>query len=205
MISYVKGQLTTLDEGSITIETNGIGYEVLCANPFHFQDAINKEVKVHTYHYVREDNQSLYGFKKKEDKQLFSQLLNVSGIGPKGALAILGTVSVPEFVSAIEQEDDKYLTKFPGVGKKTARQMILDLKGKLVVWLPDEQNEDTIFYQDNVTSKEKRERLDDALEALKALGYTEKEIKFVRPELEKVKHGSVDDYVRQSLQLLMKN
>ncbi|MYL50171.1 Holliday junction branch migration protein RuvA [Halobacillus litoralis] len=205
MISYVKGQLTTLDEGSIIIETGGIGYEVLCANPYHFQEAMNKEVKVHTYHYIREDNQSLYGFKKKEDKQLFAQLLNVSGIGPKGALAILGTVSVPEFVSAIEQEDDKYLTKFPGVGKKTARQMILDLKGKLIVWLPDEDNEDTLFYQEDLTSKEKRAVVDDAIEALKALGYTEKEVKFVRTELEKAKHGSVDDYVRQGLQLLMKS
>ncbi|WP_226583335.1 Holliday junction branch migration protein RuvA [Halobacillus litoralis] len=205
MISYVKGQVTTLDEGSIIIETNGIGYEILCANPFHFQEHINNEVKVHTYHYIREDIQSLYGFKKKEDKQLFAQLLNVSGIGPKGALAILGTVSVPEFVSAIEQEDDKYLTKFPGVGKKTARQMILDLKGKLIVWLPDEENENTIFYQEGLSSKEKRERLDDAIEALKALGYTEKEVKRVRAELEKTKQGSVDDYVRQGLQMLMKS
>ncbi|ELK45725.1 Holliday junction branch migration protein RuvA [Halobacillus sp. ACCC02827] len=204
MISYVRGIVTTLDEGSMTIETNGIGYEILCANPFHFQDEMNQEVKVHTYHYIREDNQSLFGFRKKEDKQLFAQLLNVSGIGPKGALAILGTVSVPEFVSAIEQEDEKYLTKFPGVGKKTARQMILDLKGKLIVWLPDEENENTLFYKEDLTSVERRERLDDAIEALKALGYTEKEVKFVRKELEKTKQGSVDDYVRQGLQLLMK-
>ncbi|MGV2622225.1 UNVERIFIED_CONTAM: Holliday junction branch migration protein RuvA [Halobacillus marinus] len=204
MISYVRGIVTTLDEGSMTIETNGIGYEILCANPFHFQDEMNQEVKVHTYHYIREDNQSLFGFRKKEDKQLFAQLLNVSGIGPKGALAILGTVSVPEFVSAIEQEDEKYLTKFPGVGKKTARQMILDLKGKLIVWLPDEENENTLFYKEDLTSVERRERLDDAIEALKALGYTENEVKFVRKELEKTKQGSVDDYVRQGLQLLMK-
>ncbi|WP_027955279.1 Holliday junction branch migration protein RuvA [Halobacillus kuroshimensis] len=205
MISYIKGQLTTLEEGSITIEVGGIGYEILCANPFHFETQMNKEVKVHTYHYIREDNQSLYGFRKKEDKQLFGQLLNVSGIGPKGALAILGTVSVPEFVSAIEQEDEKYLTKFPGVGKKTARQMILDLKGKLIVWLPDEQNEETLFYQEDLTSREKRELIDDAIEALKALGYTEKEVKMVRTQLEKSKQGTVDDYVRQGLQMLMKS
>ncbi|MBA2173472.1 Holliday junction branch migration protein RuvA [Halobacillus locisalis] len=204
MIAYIKGQLTTIEDTAIIIETGGIGYEILCANPFRFQEVINQEVKVHTYHYVREDQQTLFGFKKKEDKQLFAQLLNVSGIGPKGALAILGTVSVPEFVSAIEQEDDKYLTKFPGVGKKTARQMILDLKGKLVVWLPDEQNEDTIFYQDGLTTQEKRGRIEDAIEALKALGYTDKEVKLVKTELEKAKEGSVDDFVRQGLQLLMK-
>ncbi|MCA1009801.1 Holliday junction branch migration protein RuvA [Halobacillus halophilus] len=205
MITYVKGQLSLIEDTSIILETGGIGYEILCANPYNFQDSLNREIKVHTYHYIREDQQTLFGFRKKEDKQLFAQLLNVSGIGPKGALAILGTVSVPEFVSAIEQEDDKYLTKFPGVGKKTARQMILDLKGKLIVWLPDEQNEDTIFYQEELTSKEKRERIEDALEALKALGYTEKEIKLARTELQKTSEGSVDDYVRQGLQLLMKS
>ncbi|RWZ59959.1 Holliday junction branch migration protein RuvA [Halobacillus fulvus] len=205
MIAYVKGQLTAIDDTSVAVEVSGVGYEVLCPNPFYFQDKMNKEVKIHTYHYVREDQQTLFGFQKKEDKQLFAQLLNVSGIGPKGALAILGTVSVPQFVSAIEQEDEKYLTKFPGVGKKTARQMILDLKGKLIVWLPDEENEDTIFYQEDLTSKEKQARMDDAIEALKALGYTDKEVKLVRTELEKAKEGSVDDFVRQGLQLLMKN
>ncbi|UOQ46267.1 Holliday junction branch migration protein RuvA [Halobacillus salinarum] len=204
MIAYVKGILTTIEDDSIMIETSGIGYEVLCANPFHFQQHLNKEVKIHTYHYIREDNQLLFGFRKKEDKQLFAQLLNVSGIGPKGALAILGTVSVPEFAAAVEQEDEKYLTRFPGVGKKTARQMILDLKGKLIVWLPDEDHEQTLFNQEEVTSSEKRARVNEALEALKALGYTEKELKFVHVELNNSKAVNVDDYVRQGLQLLMK-
>ncbi|WP_431804735.1 Holliday junction branch migration protein RuvA [Halobacillus andaensis] len=204
MIAYIKGNVTSIDEESIAIETQGVGYEVFCPNPFNFQEELHKEIKVHTYHYVREDQQLLFGFKKKEDKLLFSKLLNVSGIGPKGALAILGSVSVPEFVSAIEQEDDKYLTKFPGVGKKTARQMILDLKGKLIVWLPDEQNEQSIFYQEKGSAKQNRERIDEALEALKALGYSDKELKMVQPELAKAEQASVDDYIRQGLQLLMK-
>ncbi|MFC7060755.1 Holliday junction branch migration protein RuvA [Halobacillus seohaensis] len=205
MIAYVKGELTTIDEEAIAIETQGIGYEILCASPFNFQDELHKEIKVHTYHYIREDQQLLFGFKKKEDKLLFAKLLNVSGIGPKGALAILGSVSVPEFVSAIEQEDEKYLTQFPGVGKKTARQMILDLKGKLVLWLPDEDNEQTIFYEEDLTAKERRIRLDEALEALKALGYSDKELKMIQPELAKAQNSNVDDYVRQGLQLLMKS
>ncbi|WP_173916026.1 Holliday junction branch migration protein RuvA [Halobacillus sp. Marseille-Q1614] len=203
MIAYIKGKVSAVEEDGIELETQGIGYEILCPNPYQFE--LHKEVKVHTYHYIREDQQSLYGFKKKEDKLLFAKLLNVSGIGPKGALAILGSVSVPEFVSAIEQEDDKYLTRFPGVGKKTARQMILDLKGKLVIWLPDEENEQTIFYQEDLTSSEKRERIKEALEALKALGYSDKELNKVQPELAKAKEANVDDYVRQGLQLLLKS
>ncbi|MCP3030436.1 Holliday junction branch migration protein RuvA [Halobacillus sp. A1] len=205
MIAYVRGKVTSIDEEAIAIETEGIGYEILCANPFNFQDDLHNEIKVHTYHYIREDQQLLFGFKKKEDKLLFAKLLNVSGIGPKGALSILGSVSVPEFVSAIEQEDDKYLTRFPGVGKKTARQMILDLKGKLIIWLPDEENEQTIFYKEDVTSKEKRERLDEALEALKALGYSDKELKVIQPELAKSNQSKIDDLIRQGLQLLMKS
>ncbi|WP_079530393.1 Holliday junction branch migration protein RuvA [Halobacillus hunanensis] len=205
MIAYVKGLLTSVEDDSITVETQGVGYEILCANPLHFQSEKHREVKIHTFHYIREDQQLLFGFKKKEDKLLFAKLLNVSGIGPKGALAILGSVSVPEFVSAIEQEDEKYLTRFPGVGKKTARQMILDLKGKLIVWLPEEENEDSLFYQEDPAVKDKRVHIEEALEALKALGYSDRELKTVHSELLKSKQGQVDDLVRKGLQMLMKS
>ncbi|WP_181350540.1 Holliday junction branch migration protein RuvA [Thalassobacillus sp. CUG 92003] len=205
MIAYVRGVLTMIAEESIVVETGGVGYDILCADPYMFQDQLNNEIRVFTYHYIREDAQTLFGFKKKEDKQLFAQLLNVSGIGPKGALAILGSVTVREFVTGIEQEDEAYLTKFPGVGKKTARQMILDLKGKLVVWLPDQEHDTPSVYTQGAPSGEQREAVDEALEALKALGYTDKELKRIRPELVKATHANSDDFIRQGLQLLMKN
>ncbi|SEA94662.1 holliday junction DNA helicase RuvA [Thalassobacillus cyri] len=205
MIAYVRGLLTDLDDDSVIVETNGVGYELICANPYLFQEHIDNEVKIYTYHYVREDLQALYGFKKKEDKALFSKLLNVSGIGPKGALAILASTSVGDFVAAIEQEDEKFLTRFPGVGKKTARQMILDLKGKLTAWIPDEENESSIFYAKDHTSQERNQAVEEALEAMKALGYSERELKTLRPELSKKEHANVDDYVRQGLQLMMKS
>lgn len=201
MIAYINGILTSIEEESIIVEVQGIGYEIFCANPFYFEPQMNGELKVHTYHHVREDAQILFGFPKKEDKYLFSKLLNVSGIGPKGALAILGGVSVADFVGAVEREDDKYLTKFPGVGKKTARQMILDLKGKLVDWIPHEENEATIFYTDN---RADQSLIAEALEALEALGYSDRELQDIRPELQKVEADKVDDYVRHGLQLLLK-
>ncbi|WP_347862674.1 Holliday junction branch migration protein RuvA [Salimicrobium sp. PL1-032A] len=201
MIAYINGLLTSIEEESIIVEVQGIGYEIFCANPFYFEPNMNKEVKIHTYHHVREDAQILFGFAKKEDKYLFSKLLNVSGIGPKGALAILAGVSVADFVGAIEREDDKYLTKFPGVGKKTARQMILDLKGKLVDWIPDEENEATIFYTE---ARADQSLVAEALEALEALGYSDKELQVIKPELHKVEADKVDDYVRHGLQLLLK-
>lgn len=203
MIAYIKGLLTTIDSTNIVVETNGVGYEISCANPFAFQTNMNKEVKIHTYHYVREDAQLLFGFKTSEEKSLFAKLLNVSGIGPKGALAILASTSVGEVVSAIEREDDKYLTKFPGVGKKTARQMILDLKGKLTEWLPVEADESSIFFAGEHTHAENEKMIEEALQALKALGYSDREIKTVRTTLQKEELSTVDEYVRKGLALMM--
>lgn len=203
MIAYIKGTLTSIHASNVVVETNGVGYEISCANPFSFQTSINQDVKIHTYHYVREDAQLLFGFKTPEEKSLFAKLLNVSGIGPKGALAILASTSVGEVVSAIEREDEKFLTKFPGVGKKTARQMILDLKGKLTEWLPVEQDESSIFFEGEHTHAENTKMLDEALEALKALGYSERELKSVRTSLQKEQVTSVDEYVRKGLALMM--
>src|SRR5699024_8905924 len=131
MIAYIKGILVNIHEDAVIVDVQGVGYEITCANPFAFQASLQNEVTISTYHYVREDTQVLYGFKNEDIKYLFTKLISVSGIGPKGALAILGSVDVNSFVEAIEREDDKFLTSFPGVDKKTARQIILDLKGKL--------------------------------------------------------------------------
>ncbi|KGP73903.1 Holliday junction branch migration protein RuvA [Pontibacillus yanchengensis] len=202
MIAYIQGVLTSIDAESVIVEANGVGYDICCANPFAYQANKNKEVRIYTYHYVREDTQMLYGFKTPEEKSLFAKLLNVSGIGPKGALAILASTSVGEVVSAIEREDETFLTKFPGVGKKTARQMILDLKGKLTEWLPVEQEEGTIFFEGE-TKEEQSKQLEEAIEAMKALGYSEKELKSIRPRLQEETTTSTDDLVRKGLSLMM--
>src|SRR5690625_3183701 len=131
MIAYIRGILTHIQDESIIVDVQGVGYEIICANPFVFQSSINEEILVYTYHHVREDAQILYGFKSKDEKFLFTKLISVSGIGPKSGLAIQGSVDVTDFVSAIEREDEKYLMSLPGIGKKTSRQIILDLKGKL--------------------------------------------------------------------------
>src|SRR5690625_2651033 len=131
MIAYIKGILTYIQDDSVIVDVHGIGYEIICANPFDFQLSLNKEVFIYTYHHVREDIHSLYGFKTEDEKYLFTKLISVSGIGPKSGINIQGSVDVAELISAVEREDEKYLTQFPGVGKKTARQIILDLKGKL--------------------------------------------------------------------------
>ncbi|MGN8645633.1 Holliday junction branch migration protein RuvA [Gracilibacillus sp. HCP3S3_G5_1] len=199
MIAYINGEVAEITEQAIILETNGVGYEVICPNPYRFQAREGERQKVYTYHYVREDAQILYGFRNQEEKSLFAQILNVSGIGPKGALAVLATTSVRDFVVAIEQEDEKFLTSFPGVGKKTARQMILDLKGKLPF---DYQTEH--MSQGHESVPESNEALQEAIEALKALGYSEKEINQIKPVLTKEHSDTADTYIRKGLALLSK-
>lgn len=200
MIAYIKGKMVKIQEDSIVIDVNGIGYEIICANPFSFQSFMNKEAIVHTYHYVREDSQILYGFKNEDEKYLFIKLISVSGIGPKGALGILGSVDIPAFVSAIEQEDDKFLTTFPGVGKKTARQIILDLKGKLNLSFSIGIDQE----QDSEEAKVDYQTINEVQEVLKSLGYSDKEIRLILPELKKEPNLNVDEAVRKALSLLMK-
>jgi holliday junction DNA helicase RuvA len=187
----------------IVIENNGIGYQIATPNPFIYSSKMNTNVTVYTYHYVREDLMALYGFETREEKKLFTKLLNVSGIGPKGALAILASGEVQQVVSAIENEDESFLIKFPGVGKKTARQMILDLKGKLQDIVPDYFpnlfNADTFPRATESTNN----AFEEAILALKALGYSDKEVKKISPELRK-EQLSTDQYIKKALQRLLK-
>src|SRR5699024_11736139 len=112
-------------------------------------------------------------------KLLFTKLISVSGIGPKSAINMIGTVQVPDFIAAIEQEDEKYLTQFPGVGKKTARQIILDLKGKLSgLFTITEQNK-----METTTNTMNEPELTEVQEALKSIGFTQDEIYSYNPTI----------------------
>lgn len=199
MIAYIKGRLHTIQEDTIIVDVTGIGYEIICPNPFVFQSSLNDELFVYTYHHVREDVQQLFGFKDEEEKYLFTKLISVSGIGPKSAIGILGSVHVPDFIAAVETENEKYLTQFPGVGKKTARQIILDLKGKLTSMLSVEEPT-----QQTEVPQQQLNNLGEAKEALKALGYTDKEIQSVIPIIQKEKIEQTDEAIRRALALLMK-
>ncbi|MDQ0197157.1 Holliday junction branch migration protein RuvA [Neobacillus ginsengisoli] len=204
MYEFIKGTVEFVGPEYIVIENNGIGYQIATPNPFIYSSKMDSQITVFTYHYVREDLMALYGFESREEKKLFTKLLNVSGIGPKGALAILASGEVQQVVSAIENEDEGFLIKFPGVGKKTARQMILDLKGKLQDIVPDYFpnlfNADSFAVQ---TKSSSNTAFEEAILALKALGYSEKEIKKISPELRKEKL-STDQYIKKALQRLLK-
>src|SRR5574344_2067482 len=160
MYSYIKGIITLINPKNIVIENNGIGYLLNVSNPYNFR--LNETATIYTYQVVRDDAINLYGFSLSEERDLFIKLISVTGIGPKTALSILGSGSVKEIISAIETRNDSYLKKFPGIGMKSAQQIILDLKGKL--------NYDEIVLVSN-------SKLEDVQMALEALGYKKSEFK----------------------------
>ncbi|MBC1420888.1 Holliday junction branch migration protein RuvA [Listeria seeligeri] len=201
MYDYIKGTITTITPEYIVVEAGQIGYQIITGNPFSFQRLEGTDAQVFLYQHVREDNISLFGFQTTEERYLFKKLLSVSGIGPKSALAIIASGDVVPLITAIESEDDVYLTKFPSVGKKTARQIILDLKGKLADVATNE-----IIYNapENDIVAGLSPALEEAVLALEALGYSTRELKKIIPKLAKEADLTSDAYIKLALRLMTK-
>ncbi len=183
MYEYIKGTIEEVETNYIVIDNNGIGYLTYVANPYSYK--INEQYKVYIYEYVREDEHSLYGFKTKEEKELFLKLIDVKGLGCKMALPMLATGSIDGIVDAIERENILYLKKFPKIGDKVARQIILDLKGKLV------SNENAIINNN-----------EELIETLKALGYKLPDIKKVVSKVDDTK--TLEEQIKEALKLMLK-
>ncbi|MCP8967298.1 Holliday junction branch migration protein RuvA [Ectobacillus ponti] len=199
MLEYITGTVDYVGPEYVVLDHNGMGYQIFTPNPYVFKRS-DQQIRIYTYQYVREDILALYGFGTRQERALFMKLLSVSGIGPKGALAILAAGRTDQLVQAIEEENEKFLVKFPGVGKKTARQMMLDLKGKLADVVPDAFPD--LFSDASHFEEKQPNELDDALEALQALGYAEREIARIVPDLQQ-EALSADQYIRKALQLLL--
>ncbi|MBB1109136.1 Holliday junction branch migration protein RuvA [Limosilactobacillus sp. pH52_RY] len=198
MYEYLTGLVTVVAPQYIVVDVNGVGYKLLVANPYRYQEDRTKKVQVYVYQAVREDNISLFGFTDQNEKNLFMQLINVSGIGPKSALAILANPDHQGLVDAITNNNVSYLTKFPGIGKKTASQIVLDLRDKLTNESSSSLFATTQLAVDATVNSE----LKDALEALAALGYKERDIKKIQKTLMKEEQMATDEYLRQALRLL---
>ncbi|MBE6147589.1 MAG: Holliday junction branch migration protein RuvA [Firmicutes bacterium] len=185
MYNYMVGKVTDTEGTSIILEVQGIGYSINTPNPFQFD--LNQEYKVYLYQYIREDENSLYGFKTKEEKEMFLKLIGVKGLGPKMALPILATGSISGIVDAIERENILYLKKFPKIGEKLAKQIILDLKGKI-----------SITGLDTIESN----NYEELVEVLKGLGYKEKDVKGIIVKVDS--NLPIEEQVKEALKLLMK-
>lgn len=184
MYTYIIGNITEIESSYITLENHGIGYLIYTASPYSFE--IGKEYKIYIYEHIREDENTLYGFATKEEKELFLKLIDVKGLGCKMALPMLATGSINGIIDAIERENILYLKKFPKIGDKVARQIILDLKGKLV------SGKEIISETNN----------EELTEALKALGYKPVDIKKIIPKVSK--EQSIEDQIKEALRLLLK-
>lgn len=200
MYEYLIGKITMINPHYVVVEVNGIGYQLQVANPFRYEENIVQ--KIYVYQAVRENDVTLYGFYDLAEKQLFLKLISVSGIGPKSALAILATNDQGGFVAAINADDEAYLTKFPSIGKKTAKQIILDLKGKM----DDIETPTPMVDQQNLALdfNNTQPYLKEALEAMLSLGYTKTEVKKVSQKLKDFKADSTDAYLSAALKLVLK-
>jgi len=184
MYNYLNGKIEYQTSNGIVIDINGIGYFVYVPNPYSYE--LGEVYRVFVYNHIREDEYSLYGFKTLEEKELFMKLINVKGMGPKVASGIFATGSIKGVVDAINKENLLYLTKFPKIGEKLAKQVILDLKGKLDFDIEDATDNNT----------------EELISVLENLGYKTGEIKKIVSQVDASK--SLEEQVKEALKLLLK-
>jgi len=190
MIAFIRGELHACAEDSMIITTNGIGYELTCSANTIESFVGEAEAELHVYTHVREDQISLFGFQSLIEKKLFLSLIKVNGIGPKLAVTILSAAKVSDIVDLIENSDAKGLAKLPRIGKKTAEQMILSLKGQLL----------TGAEETPVKAKAAVSQKSEVVSALVNLGFRINEVEPVVDELDA--SLSVEDQIRKGLTLL---
>ena len=182
MFDYLKGEVTKTLINYIVMECNGVGYKVFTPNPYKFN--IGSIETIYVYNVVKEDENSLYGFINENERDLFLKLINVKGLGPKTGITILASSSSSGIIDAIDRENILYLKKFPKVGEKLARQIILDLKGKLVM----SDNNDT--------------ESDELALALESLGYKNNDIKGIIGKVDKTLN--IESQIKEALRLLLR-
>ncbi len=198
MISFLKGIIIEKRAPELVIEVNGIGYLITASmNTFYDLPAEGEAVNLYTYLIVREDAQLLFGFSQAQERQLFTTLIKVNGVGPKMAITILSSINADDFVNCIQSNDTATLVRLPGVGKKTAERLILDMRDRLEGWQVNlMQVNDTPIKATTTTNAQ------DAVSALVALGYKSHEAKRVVDKLNA--DLSSEELIRQGLQGLVK-
>lgn len=194
MYNYIQGKIVDKTLTAIVVDNNGIGYEIGVSGNTLMDVDMGEIVKIYTYLYVREDEMSLYGFSRLEEKHLFMRLIDISGIGPKLAMQILGGYDLKTLTVAIASGDSKTLCKIKGLGKKTAELIILNLREQVA-------DDITLFsdHQDAITGED----IADAVFALESLGLSKTDAVRMATEASKVCHGT-EDIIRHCLQNLSK-
>lgn len=202
MISYIKGELTEVFEDTVVVETNGIGYNIrVPGSVLDRLPYVGSSVRIYTYLYVKEDAMNLFGFLNRDDLSVFKLLLNVSGIGPKGALAILSTIGPDDLRFAVLSEDVKTISSAPGIGAKTAKRLIIELKDKLKL---------AEVFETALANKEKASSENDvllarneAVEALVALGYASAQAMKAVQQVENAEEKDSEQILKEALKKLI--
>ena len=197
MYSYIIGKVISKSKNILILENNNIGYEIYMTEIALSELSIGEDAKIYTYYNVTQDNISLFGFKNLEEKKMFENLISVSKIGAKTAIGILSSISTAELAISIITNDINRLSKLPGIGKKTAQRLVLEVIDKVkteeIIFTEEEQESNENYL--NTTEKEK-----DVIEALKVLGYNIKEIDNVIKTLDR--KSSTEDMIKQALKIL---
>ncbi|MDP6103282.1 MAG: Holliday junction branch migration protein RuvA [Gammaproteobacteria bacterium] len=194
MIGRLKGNILEKNPPEILIDVNGIGYEVLCPMSTFYEIGEGISIDLHTHLHVKEDAHTLFGFITKDEKTIFRELIRVNGVGPKVALAIMSHLTVASLISAVSDEDDVLLAKTPGIGKKTAQKLIVELSDRLEKLTLSGSNNQQISARSASNPNNKQ-----ASQALQALGFKTREVEKM---LSSIKDESLttEQLIRQALQ-----
>ena len=199
MYAYIKGILDTKQDTFVIIDVQGVGYRIFMpTNSIQNLGEIGEIVKVYTHYYVREDNISLYGFSSNEELRMFELLISVSGVGAKSAIAMLSEITPSKFALDVVSDDITSLTKIPGVGKKTAARIILELKDKLKTEQALEAKEEITTFVNN------NEKVQEAISALQVLGYNKREIEKVFEKID-AQNLELEEIIKTALKYLARN
>ena len=201
MISYIRGELVAIEEDKVIVDVNGVGFGIyMPAQSMNMLPQTGEEVKLHTYMNVREDAMQLYGFLTRDDLKVFKLVIGVSGIGPKGGLGILSKLSADELRFAVMAHDVKTISSAPGIGKKTAEKLIIEVKDKLSI-------------EDVLGREERAEEVHhgpasgmiqtEAVQALVALGYSNAEALRAVKKVAVTETTTVEDVLKQALKNMM--
>ena len=202
MISYIKGELTEIMEDAIVVENNGIGFNIrVPATVISEFSVTGEQVKVYTYLQIREDAHSLYGFLTRDDLEIFKMLINVNGIGPKGALAILSTISPDDLRFAVLSDDVKLISSAPGIGAKTAQKLIIELKDKIK--LSDAFEQALAHQESSIGMSVDFSARNEAVEALVALGYGNADALRAVKSIENIEEKDTETILKEALKRLI--
>ncbi len=202
MITYIRGELVALEEDKAIVDVNGVGYGIFMpGTAMNYLPPIGEEVKLHTYMNVREDAMQLFGFLTRDDLKVFKLVIGVSGIGPKGGLSILSKLSSDELRFAVMAGDAKAISSAPGIGKKTAEKLIIELKDKLNIEDVLERNNSEVVT--SVANNAANEAQTEAIQALVALGYSNTEAVKAVKKVVIDSDTTVEDILKGALKYMM--